>query len=282
MTGRETDRSLQRKGVGMPNVDHDNGIGTRVRAVRQRLGWSREALAFHAGISWSAISQLEAGRRRNLRPGTLAALAGALGVSVDYLVSGGGAGAAMLEHSVLIYDTDAGFADAAARFLTEGAERSEAALAVTTAAHCDLLRAHLGSAADQVEFADQSTWCDTPGGAANRLRAFVDAHIQAGKPWVRIVVERVPLDRTAFDGQLWARYEALFNIIFRSTPLTTLCAYDAAVLDPDVLEQVLAAHPHTRDARDELVANEGYRDPVQSVLAPTADGDAFPPTEINR
>ena len=55
----------------------------------ERLGWTREALAFHSGLSWSAIAQVESGRRTNLRPSTLAALSRPLGVSIDYLVDGG-------------------------------------------------------------------------------------------------------------------------------------------------------------------------------------------------
>jgi len=37
--------------------------------------------------------------------------------------------------------------------------------------------------------------------------------------------------RSEFDGRLWATYESLFNLVFRSAPLTALCAYDAAILD---------------------------------------------------
>ena len=108
------------------------GIGTRLRAARERLGWSREALAVHSELSWSAIAQVESGRRRNLRPRTLSALAGALGVSIDYLVNGAPSSPAMLEHRVLVYETDQEFVETVGPFLSEGIERSEALLAVTT------------------------------------------------------------------------------------------------------------------------------------------------------
>ena len=264
----------------MPNADHDMGIGGRVRAARHRRGWSREALAFHAGISWSAISQLEAGRRRNLWPGTLAALAGALGVTVDYLVSGGAAGAEMLEHRAFLYETDAEFADSIVRFLSGAAERSEGALAVTTAAHCNLLREHLGDAASGVEFADQADWCDTPGGALSRTRAFVAGHLEAGAEWVRILVEPVLTGRSDDEIRAWATYESLFNLVLRPAPLTAVCAYDVAGLDPGVAEQMLATHPHTHRATGEAVLNAGYLDPVDFVLAP--DADAAPQPGVNR
>src|ERR1700753_169051 len=108
----------------------DNKIGTRVKAARQRLGWNRETLAFHSGISWSAIAQVETGRRQNLRPSTLQALAGALGVTIDYLVAGGGRVVPMLAHRVLIYGTEPEFLETAAPFLAEGMERGEAVLSV--------------------------------------------------------------------------------------------------------------------------------------------------------
>ena len=82
------------------------GIGVRVRAARGRLGWSRETLAFHTGLSWAAITQVESGRRTNVWPGTLAALSRALGVSIDYLVAGAPPRPTMLEHSLLPYRSD--------------------------------------------------------------------------------------------------------------------------------------------------------------------------------
>src|SRR5437764_5175534 len=82
------------------------GLGLRVRAARQRLAWTREELAYHSGVSWSAITQVESGRRRNVRPTTLAALARALGVSLDYLVEGIPSRQTMLEHSVFPYTSD--------------------------------------------------------------------------------------------------------------------------------------------------------------------------------
>src|ERR1700738_2780915 len=63
-------------------------VGRTLRSARERAGWSREALAHHSGLSWAAIAQIESGRRREVRLGSLVALANALAVSVDYLVGG--------------------------------------------------------------------------------------------------------------------------------------------------------------------------------------------------
>ena len=54
-------------------------IAATLKTARDRLGWSREALAYHSGVSWSAISQIESGRRKDVRLTSLSALADALG-----------------------------------------------------------------------------------------------------------------------------------------------------------------------------------------------------------
>ena len=120
-----------REGEPVTAATEDPGLGARLRAARQRLGWSREALAFHSGVSWSAIAQVESGRRKHVRPGTLSQLSKALGVSIDYLVDAAPTSPGMLGHRALLYDTDEAFVDTAGPFLSEGIERSEALLAIT-------------------------------------------------------------------------------------------------------------------------------------------------------
>lgn len=69
-----------------PEQDGLEEIGERIRRLRERRGWSREALAYHSGRSWAAIEQIETGRRRDPRISTLMALAGALDVKVEDLL----------------------------------------------------------------------------------------------------------------------------------------------------------------------------------------------------
>src|ERR1700730_13676785 len=202
-----------------------DGIGHRVRAARERLGWTRETLAFHAGISWSAIAQVESGRRTNLRPRTLAALSRPLGVSIDYLV-GGTPRPTMLEHSVFPYRTDDQFRTTMGSFLADGFERSEATLAVTTGPNIELLREQLGRDARSVEFLDASGFFSTPVAAFEAYRAFFEAALERGAPWVRVVGE--PRWAGRFDGEVrvWTRYESLLNLVFSASPVTFVCPYD--------------------------------------------------------
>src|SRR5260370_19134201 len=166
-------------------------IGASLRAARARLGWSRETLAYHSGVSWSAIAQIESGRRKDVRLTSLAALADALEVGVDYLI---GTTAAMtppklLDHRVLTYGSDEEYLAGALPFLAQALERSHVLLAVTTAAQMGLLRDTLDDRSDQVEYADCVDWYRSPNAALDRYRAFVKQRFDEGATRIRIVGE---------------------------------------------------------------------------------------------
>jgi transcriptional regulator with XRE-family HTH domain len=223
-------------------------IGERVRTARERLGWNRETLAFHSGVSWSAISQVESGRRSNLRLATLSALASALAVSIDYLVTGQPSAPPMLEHRALLYKDEDEFAASIVPFLNEAAERAEPALAVTTDENIELLRDRLGSAAESVEFVERSSWYPAPRAALAGYSEFLDKAIAAGGNWVRIVGEIAwdPVDEPAVVA--WGHYESLLNLTFATMPATVVCPYDMRALSPEIVDVARATHPHIIDS----------------------------------
>jgi len=229
-------------------------IARRLRKARNRLGWSREALAYHSGVSWSAIAQIESRRRKNARPGTLAALARALGVTVDYLI-GEDSPPTMLDHRALVYGSDEEFLAGAAPFLREGLERSEAIVVVETANNVELLRESLGRDADQIRFADNENWYTSPLAAASAYGSFVDEGINSGYDWVRLLGE-LPT-RAADELKLWATYESIFNVMFSGAPLTALCTY--RMTTEPVIDMAMETHPHLAQG----IPNERYRDPEQ-------------------
>jgi transcriptional regulator with XRE-family HTH domain len=242
-----------------------DGLGRRVRCARHRLGFSREALAYHASLSWSAVTQIETGRRTNLRPATLAALADALGVSIDYLVTGRGAGRPMLQHDALIYGGSEEFAYRAGRFLAEGLAHSEAALAVSSEPNLRLLRRELGPAAEQVRFEEHSSWLRSPIAVLRALHSFIDQSIDSGAPWVRVVVEPIWAGRSADEVRLWANHESLLNVMFAQAPVTLVCPYDEQALDPQILKVARATHPRACE-RGEFSESAAYREPSGFVL----------------
>lgn len=248
-----------------------HGIGSRVRAARKRLGWSREALAYHAGVSWSAITQVESGRRVNVRPSTLAALSRALGVSIDYLVGGGLSPPAMLDHSMFAYRTEDQFQTTMGSFLAEGVERSEAVLAVTTLPNIELLREHLGGDGRGVEFVDSTAFLTTPIAALEAFRAFSEAKLERGAPWVRILGEPRWAERSDAEAGLWTRYESLFNLAFAASPMTVTCPYDERAVAPEILRQAHLTHPHTLDDGG-IAPSPDYTDPGRFALTRESAG----------
>jgi transcriptional regulator with XRE-family HTH domain len=243
----------------------DTGIGARVSAARERLGWSREALAFHSGISWSGIAQVESGRRRNLRLATLSALAETLGVTIDYLVAGAPATAPLLQHQALVYASDEELVTTAGSFLAGGVERSEAVLAVMTSPNLGFLREHMGREEGRIDFVDSENLYASPSAALDGYKAVISAKLEGGAPWVRIVGEAFWVGASDADVRLWTRYESLVNLVLAAWPVSFICTYDARSRNPDVMRQACLTHPQTIGPEG-IAASLDYTDPGEFAL----------------
>jgi transcriptional regulator with XRE-family HTH domain len=241
-------------------------IGESLRTARARVGWSREALAYHSGVSWSAIAQIESGRRKDVRLSSLLALADALNVSVDYLI---GTTAAitpqLLGHRALTYGSDEEFLAAAIPFLAEGIERSHGLLAVTTESQIELLRDTLADRFEHVEFADSVDWYRSPDTAFNRYREFVKQRFEAGAAWIRIVGEPVWAGRSDAEITMWTRYESMINLSFASSPATIVCPYDTRALPEEIVADARRTHPEVAHGTD-ATASLTYREPLDFLL----------------
>jgi transcriptional regulator with XRE-family HTH domain len=244
----------------------DSAIAKSLKATRERLGWSRETLAHHSGISWSAIAQIESGRRGDVRLSSLSALARALGVTIDYL--GGSAPAAgpppLLEHRVLRYGSDDEFVASVVPFLRQGIERSESVLAVSTRSGLKLIRDRLGDQVGRAELAEAEDWYSSPAEALERYRDFIDASTEAGFPWVRIVGEPV-WTGSAAEIRKWSRYESILNLSLAGAPATIICPYDTRSVPKRVLLDAGCTHPESEHPEGS-VASPSYRDPEDFLL----------------
>ena len=241
-------------------------IGVSLRAARVRLGWSRETLAHHSGVSWSAIAQIESGRRKDVRLSSLSALADALGVSVDYLIGSATATAPrLLEHRLLTYGSDEEYLAAATPFFAEGMERSDSLLAVTTEEQIDLLRDSLGDRAD-VEFADSADWYRSPRTAMDGYRTFVNEKLEGGAAWIRIVAEIAPESRSEAEIPAWTRYESYVNLAFASSPTSFICTYDDRSWPADVIADARRTHPELADGGNAATMNRDYRGPEDFLI----------------
>jgi transcriptional regulator with XRE-family HTH domain len=244
-------------------------IAESLRAARIRLGWSREALAYHSGVSWSAIAQIESGRRKDVRLGTLTALAEALGVSVDYLIgSSETIGQQLFEHRVLPYASEEDLLSTAVPFLAEGIDRSDALLTVMPDARNELIRDNL-DASSQIEFVDAADWYTSPGAALDRYRVFLRERLDAGAVWIRVVGELPLVGRTRAEIAAWIRYESIANLAFASAPATIVCTYDTEALPRGVVADAHRAHPVIADG-SLGTANPSYRDAEELLLGPAS------------
>lgn len=243
------------------------GLGTRLRAARERLGWTREELAVHSEISFAAIVQVESGRRKNVRPHTLYALAGALGVTVDYLVHGASPSSTMLEHRALFYDTDEEFVDVGTAFIKEGIERSEAVIVPLARSNIALLRERLGDEADGVEFVEAETWYAQPELALAAYKTFVKDKLDAGAPWVRILGELLWPGKSGSEVDRWMRYESMFNLVFAASPVTVVCIYDTRHVSAEITRLAMSTHPQTIGNAG-VATNPEYAEPDGFLLGP--------------
>jgi transcriptional regulator with XRE-family HTH domain len=241
-------------------------VGGSLKSARERLGWSREALAYRSGLSWAAITQIETGRRKEVRVSTLLALASALGVSVDYLVGGAATiSPELLRHSVLVYGSDDDYLASTIPFLVEGITRSDCVLAVTGRRYMGLLRDALGDNARHVEFFDSLEWYGSLRGAASGYRSFMRERFERGAPWIRIIGEPVWSGKSEAEFAEWFRYESMINLLFASSPATIFCTYDARSVPDSVLASARRTHPQLAAAGD-VTTNPAYRDPEDFLL----------------
>jgi transcriptional regulator with XRE-family HTH domain len=237
-----------------------------LRSARERAGWSREALAYHSGLSWAAITQIEAGRRQEVRTSSLLALANALGVTVDYLVGGEATvSPKLLRHRVLIYSADEQYLAFAVPFVIEGLKRSDSLLAVTARRQIDLLRDALADEAARVQFRDSSEWYSSPHRALTDYRAFVKEQFARGAPWVRIIGEPVWSGRSEGEIAEWTQYESILNLSFASSPATIVCPYDARSVPEGIIAGARQTHPELVDNGD-TTPSLAYQEPEDFLL----------------
>ncbi|MCU1351598.1 MAG: putative regulator of sigma factor [Acidimicrobiales bacterium] len=250
----------------------DSRIGVSLRAARIRAGWSREALSYHSGVSFSAIAQIESGRRRDVRSSSLSALADALGVSVDHLIGTEAAATTphLFEHRLLTYGSDEEFIAATVPLLAEG-EDADCVLAITTEPKTLLLRAALGERSAHIEFADWADWYQSPANALSRYREFLTQQAAAGAIWIRIVAEAAWQDRSDAEISAWTRYESLVNLMFAASPVTILCTYDERAFSRGVVSEAHHTHPEVVVGKD-ASPSSSYREPHDLLLYPDATG----------
>lgn len=244
----------------------DSPIGSVLRAARERAGWTREALAYHSGLSCAAIIQIESGRRRDVRIGSLAALAEALGVSIDYLAGETRvAPSQLLEHRGLVYDSESHYLATVVPYLRQGVLQGDAVLAVTTNSQIRRIRTALGNDVGRVDFRSSAGWYRSPMDALKKYRAYLERRLDSGARWARIVGEPIWTGRSDAEIEDWVRYEAIINLSLAAQPATIMCPYDVRSIAPSIVVAAHRTHPELADGTN-VALNSAYCQPETFLL----------------
>lgn len=146
-------------------------------------------------------------------------------------------------HEAVFYAGPGGFVDRTAPFILEAVAEHEPILVVADAKKIDMLRSHLGRAAEEVEFADMAQVGRNPARIIPAWHEFVD---RWGDPHRRCrgIGEPIWAGRAPEELVECERHEALLNLAFdQGPPLWIACPYDTLALDPAVVEEAQRTHP---------------------------------------
>ncbi|KQW52818.1 hypothetical protein ASC77_00405 [Nocardioides sp. Root1257] len=142
-------------------------------------------------------------------------------------------------HTGLFYDGDQQYAESVGGFLRDGLEQGQPGLLIGSPHRLDLVRAALGSDADQVRFLDEA---DVYAPQWNAYRVQLDFISQQRGARARVVSEQDLASRVPAELVDYRRIEAAINVLFADTPVDVLCPYDAGALPADLLEIGLDTH----------------------------------------
>jgi anti-sigma regulatory factor (Ser/Thr protein kinase) len=157
-------------------------------------------------------------------------------------------------HDALFYDSDRQFADGTVGFIEDGLASGEPVMVVLSAPKIRLLEQRLGGAATKVRFADMATVGANPARIIAAWHAFAGQH--AGRAF-RGIAEPIWAGRSPAELVECQRHESLLNVAFAGAQgFRLLCPYDAAALDPGVLDEACRSHRHIHeDAVERLSMN---------------------------
>ncbi|HEY2437010.1 MAG TPA: sensor histidine kinase [Solirubrobacteraceae bacterium] len=146
-------------------------------------------------------------------------------------------------HWAVLYRGEPGFVDGTLPFIREGIDAGDPTLVMVSAQKIELLRNVLGADADRVHFEDMGQVGSNPARIIPAWQRFVDEHGGSERP-LRGIGEPICATRTAPELVECQRHEALLNLAFADTvDLELLCPYDAAALDPLVIDEAQRSHP---------------------------------------
>jgi anti-sigma regulatory factor (Ser/Thr protein kinase) len=143
-------------------------------------------------------------------------------------------------HAALLYGSTEEFVTGALGFVDAGLAADEAVLIGLPEPGIGVLRERMNGQAALVSWADMRRVGANPARIIAWIRSFAAAH--AGRP-VRCLQEPAWAARTGPERCEVIRHEALVNLAFIGAPVSIMCPYDIARLDPGVIRSAEPTHP---------------------------------------
>lgn len=163
-------------------------------------------------------------------------------------------------------------------FIEGGHRAGQPVIVVVPTEKLELLHAHLGREAANVQLFDMTAVGRNP---ARLIPCFVElVRAQRGQH-VRFVGEPVWAERPPEEVDEAIVHEALCNIALADMPVSGLCPYDEGALDPQVISAARAAHPVVGNGTEtapnaEYVTGERWPELVKPLGAPPPEASRLP------
>jgi anti-sigma regulatory factor (Ser/Thr protein kinase) len=170
---------------------------------------------------------------------------------------------AELAHEALLYEGLEAFLDGTSAYVREGLDAGDSVIVAVPGERLEPLRALFGGSIAGVEFLDMTQVGRNP---ARIIPAVWDALEANPGRRLRWIGEPVWPGRRRSETIEGERHEALLNLAFADAPISILCPYDVARLDPHVVAGAHRTHPIVR-CGSACRTSEHYGDPAEVASA---------------
>jgi CheY-like chemotaxis protein len=150
-------------------------------------------------------------------------------------------------HEAILYSSSDELAEATLPFMREGLGLGEDLLVILREDRRRALQSALGSEAGRMAFEDVDRWYVSPDHALESYRRTIGDRLANGAARVRVVAEVVwPQSSATAEIAAWKRYEATITEVMASVPVSIVCAYNTAELEPAIVVDARRTHPVLR------------------------------------
>jgi anti-sigma regulatory factor (Ser/Thr protein kinase) len=164
-----------------------------------------------------------------------------------------------MEHPALLYESRRDFLEYMVPFVRQGIDDEEPVFVAVEADPLEALRIEIGPDAPGVTLVDTREWHPNPSTRLRAFHEFVDGELRDGASAVRLAGAPVWPSADPDLEREWQRYESVLNVVLAPFPVTLVCTYDIAQLDPSIAVVARRTHP---------VVSQGAEGPSADFEAP--------------